>query len=429
MYFRVTSGRFETVHHGQSTLSRMSEQRYQEATEKWSARSMDLLPSNELDQLKGGNFFWSQIKAMVLKKTLYTWRNWILIVVQILIPVILTIITVLIARTFSVGDELRALPITLDLYTNNPVVLLSNEVNSPTSAGNDFLEAYRTTFIDPPTQRTLQELPMGTTIPSYINGLSNQELITHNARTLAGVTIRNDEAVAWFNNQPYHTIPLSVNLAYNALLSVICPTCSISVTNHPLPFTLQSRLDMLQAGNNMGFQLASNIGFSMSFVAAFYIIFYIRERVSRSKLLQFVSGINIWTFWLTAYIWDIITFIVTTCFMVATLVAFQEDGWSSGSELGRVIVLSVCFIWAVLPFIYLFSMIFDVPSSGFIKTVMVGIFLGVAVFYTVFSLSIPALDLVHVADALTWTFLIVPHFAMIHGLSNLNEMNTLVSVS
>lgn len=33
------------------------------------------------------------------------------------------------------------------------------------------------------------------------------------------------------------------------------------------------------------------------------------------------------------------------------------------------------------------------------------------------------------ADALTWTFLIVPHFALISGLGNLNTLNSAVSVS
>lgn len=367
---------------GQSTLSRLSEKRYNEAAEKMSSMSMNSVQTESLEQLRGGNFFWSQLKAMILKKTLYTWRNWVLFIVQVIIPVILTIITVMIARTFSVGETLRDLTIELDSYTNNPIVLISDE--QTTGVQGAFLDAYEAMFEDPPTERT--HIFIGKTIPDFVTSLASQDMITFNTRTLAGVTVNDSSIVAWYNNQPYHTIPLTLNLAYNALLKTVCTDCSISITNSPLPFTFDSRLDMLQAGNNMGFQLASNVGFSMAFVAAFYIIFYIKERVSRAKLLQFVSGINIWTFWLTAFVWDLITFVVTICFMVATLAVFQEDGWSTGDEIGRVLVLSLCFVWAVLPFVYLFSMLFEVPSSGFIKTVMVGIFLGIAVFYTTYSL-------------------------------------------
>ena len=84
----------------------------------------------------------------------------------------------------------------------------------------------------------------------------------------------------------------------------------------------------------MGFQLAFNIGFSMAFVSAFYVLYYIRERVVKSKHLQFVSGIRVSTFWLTSYLWDIITYIFTVICIIITLVAFQEDGFRTGDELG-----------------------------------------------------------------------------------------------
>lgn len=94
----------------------------------------------------------------------------------------------------------------------------------------------------------------------------------------------------------------------------------------------------------------------------------------------------------------------------------------------RLFVLLFCFVWCVLPFVYLFSMIFDIPSSGFIKTVMVGIFLGIALFYVVFSLESPILELEHVAEKMTWIFLVVPHFALTQGLSNLNVINSIIPV-
>jgi ATP-binding cassette, subfamily A (ABC1), member 3 len=42
---------------------------------------------------------------------------------------------------------------------------------------------------------------------------------------------------------------------------------------------------MLQAGNNMGFQLSFNVGFAMAFVASFFVIVYIKERVTKVNQL------------------------------------------------------------------------------------------------------------------------------------------------
>jgi ATP-binding cassette, subfamily A (ABC1), member 3 len=43
-----------------------------------------------------------------------------------------------------------------------------------------------------------------------------------------------------------------------------------------LPLTLCFQFLFLQAGNNMGFQLAFNTGFAMAFVGALYILFYVK---------------------------------------------------------------------------------------------------------------------------------------------------------
>lgn len=370
----------------------------------------------------------NQIGAMLLKKTIYTKRNWILLLVQILIPVILVLVTVLITKSFVISDTLPALTISLDSYaTINPVALISNHVTNVDSPGGRFAAQYSKLFNDPSTlPRTLVKVP---DIRDFILNLTAPELVTFNNRYLIGVTVEDNNITTWFNNQPYHTVPLTQDVTFNALLKSVCPDCSISVTNAPMPFTFDSRLQMLRAGNNMGFQLASNVGFSMCFVAAFYVIFYIRERVSKAKLLQFVSGINIWTFWSTAFVWDVITFLFTVVVLMVAVLVFQEDGWKTHEDMGRLFVLLLCFVWCVLPFVYLFSMIFDIPSSGFIKTVMVGIFLGIAMFYVIFSLESPILELEHVAEKMTWIFLVVPHFALTQGLSNLNVINSIIPVS
>jgi hypothetical protein len=84
----------------------------------------------------------------------------------------------------------------------------------------------------------------------------------------------------------------------------------------------------------MGFQLAFNIGFSMAFVSSFYVLFYVKERVCKSKHLQFVSGVKVYIFWIMAFICDLVTFIVTIIAIIITLVCFQEDGFNTSEDLG-----------------------------------------------------------------------------------------------
>lgn len=47
--------------------------------------------------------------------------------------------------------------------------------------------------------------------------------------------------------------------------------------------------------------------FAMSFVPASFVLYLIQERVNKAKHLQFVSGVNPTTYWLTNFVWDIVS--------------------------------------------------------------------------------------------------------------------------
>lgn len=101
------------------------------------------------------------------------------------------------------------------------------------------------------------------------------------AATVATNINGTETLIAWFNNQPLHTAPLALNLIHNAAVKAILGSDhSIRVFNHPLPFTSESKREMIafEASNNTGFQLATNLSFAMAFVAAFYVLFYIKVK-------------------------------------------------------------------------------------------------------------------------------------------------------
>lgn len=93
-------------------------------------------------------------------------------------------------------------------------------------------------------------------------------------------------------------------------------------------------MKQLAEGNSIGFQIAFNIGFSMTFVSSFYILFCVRERVTKAKHLQFVSGANVFMFWFSSYLFDFIHFAILSVLLIITLAAFQEDGFKTAPELG-----------------------------------------------------------------------------------------------
>uniref|UniRef100_A0A182UD52 ABC transporter domain-containing protein n=1 Tax=Anopheles melas TaxID=34690 RepID=A0A182UD52_9DIPT len=370
--------------------------------------------------LSGSSLMWNQLFAMLLKKFISTKRSWVQMLVQALIPIYFVIVTVIIVRTFPGQTDLPAIPINVYNYSTTTTILQASAPGSP------FVDGFRSLFESFPSTHQLRITDKD--IVDYILDVSTENIGLVNHEFMAAASITNTNHTVWWNPTGFHTAPLALNFMYNAIIKSINKNFEITIINKPLPFKAETRFTQLQAGNNLGFQISFNTGFAMSFIAALYIMFYIKERTSRAKLLQFVSGINVFTFWIVSFVWDFLTYVITALIYIATLAAFQEDGWSSFEELGRVLLVLIVFGIAFLPVTYLFSFWFEVPATGFVKMMIVNIFSGTIFFTAVFLLKFDGFDLKDVANGLEWAFMIFPLFSLSQSLSNINVLSTTASV-
>lgn len=186
-------------------------------------------------------------------------------------------------------------------------------------------------------------------------------------------------------------------------------------------------MTQLQAGNNLGFNLALNAGFSFALVTACFVMFYIKERVSKAKLLQIVSGVNKGIFWLVAFLFDYAVYFLIMLFYILIMAAYQKEGLSTFEELLRNTVVLLAFGLAVLPFTYVLSFAFKIPTTGLVS-LAIGYIVTGTLFYTVyFTLHSELLDLRWISEPLGWAFLVFPHYSLTRALSNLNIMQVTLS--
>jgi len=110
---------------------------------------------------------------------------------------------------------------------------------------------------------------------------------------------------------------------------------------------------MRDATDLMAAWVSISLYFSMCFVSSMYILFPVKERGSRAKLLQFVGGVKLWIFWLSQFIADFATHFVTSLIVIITILFFQVPGLMGFNELGSYFVLLLFYGFSVLPFTYL----------------------------------------------------------------------------
>ena len=102
-----------------------------------------------------------------------------------------------------------------------------------------------------------------------------------------------------------------------------------------------------------------------------------KERVTKAKHLQYVSGVHFVTFWLANMTWDFVNFLVPCAGILITFLCFNEDGFISFQQQGRFVLVFILYGWAMLPLMYLLSFLFSIPATGFTRTTMFNIFTGV----------------------------------------------------
>ena len=128
-----------------------------------------------------------------------------------------------------------------------------------------------------------------------------------------------------------------------------------------------------QSQQFFGFRLASSIVFGFGFLMASFAVFLIKERVSKAKHLQFLSGANGLSFWLSTFIWDLCHYFLSTGLIIIVWAIFyrtealQNDlkVFVTNPRLGYGMLLYFLYGVSHIPMTYLLSYMFDIPASGF----------------------------------------------------------------
>ncbi|XP_035791057.1 ATP-binding cassette sub-family A member 3-like [Anopheles albimanus] len=383
--------------------------------------SRSTIDDYELHQ--GFKLFRYQLWALFLKKIYQTYRNWFLLVVQILIPVLFVAVTIAVVRNWGGSGDMPPLTISLRIFNPSTTLVQRDADDELGSTEELVLRNYMNLF---------RQIPNGvlTTFVEWMEDtflyfIEQRGLLFANRQVIIGAGITTDNLTAWFNNEALHSPTVSLMMMHNALLRTFTNSsnASISLMNHPLPYTDETRLQLMRTFNNLGFQLAYYTGFAMSFVVGFFVIFYIRERVTKAKLLQLVSGVHRLTYWFTGFIWDYLTYAFVCLFIITTVAIFQEPGFSTAGEVFRLYSVFLFVGVPALPLTYIVTLYYNVAPAAFIRISVAYIVTGTALFIFVYLLGTDMFELKELSDVLSNVFLIFPHFVLCDAIVNLSHMS------
>ncbi|KAJ7305756.1 hypothetical protein JRQ81_010122 [Phrynocephalus forsythii] len=356
-----------------------------------------------------------QFYAMFMKRAMYSWRNWKMVVAQFLVPLIFTAFALVVAKTFPGPQDSRLLKLTLTPYGRTTVPF-------SISQGSSLTQKIAAQYQDVVEFQHQEPLEVVGNLQEYLISRASEEGGAFNERYIAAASFEetDDEvqATALFNNQAYHSPAAALLLVDNALLKLLAgPNASITVSNYPQPRNMtETAKDQLMEGQT-GFAIAINLLYGMASLSSTFALLLVSERAIKAKHVQFVSGVYVVSFWLSALLWDLINFLIPCVLMLVVFQAFDVKAFTQDSHLVDVMQIFLLYSWAIIPLMYLLSFFFSVAATAYTRLTIFNIFSGTATFLAVTIMSIPELGMVALSKTLDKVFLILPNYCLGQSIS------------
>uniref|UniRef100_A0A8C4GZK9 ABC transporter domain-containing protein n=1 Tax=Dicentrarchus labrax TaxID=13489 RepID=A0A8C4GZK9_DICLA len=348
----------------------------------------------------GVRLYLQQFYAMFLKRALYSWRNWKVMVAQFLVPLVFTVVALVVARTFPNHQDAPLLRLALSRYGHTKVPVALQPGPGPLSS------ALANTYSS---QLSAQ---LGQLINITEEGGSFNERCVVGA-AFRGRSSRYVEATAYFNNEGYHTPATALMMADNALFKLLAgPNASIQTGNYPMPRNLSEIARSQLTEGKTGFAIAINLMYGMASLSSTFALLLVTESSIKSKHVQQVSGVYLSNFWFSALLWDLVNFLLPCLLMLVVFQAFGVKAFVEDNHLVDVLLLLLLYGWAVVPLMYLLSFLFSSAATAYTRLTIFNVISGTATFLAVTIMTIPELNLQHLSHLLDKVFLIFPNYCL-----------------
>lgn len=328
------------------------------------------------EKVTGFTLLMYQFYAIILKKFHFTRRNfypigWLILVTAGLMYVFLVV------------------PIEFDspYYYDNTVpedVSLSHFNETETGVANDgsnpnLFENYASLFND---KDVIEEVD---NFEDYI--LQKYRISSQGTyeRNLFGLTLNAGTVTAWVQSSrlTYYLQILGINIIHRAILKSVAGKefdikLSIKPFNIPAFIEFNAEEGMLLKQDNPEDEVGDSVEDQLSFSAKIvnfllmFIMFYlltcywpsifiaikVKERTTRAKLLQFISGANRFVYWTASFIIDYIVLTLTMYIIVGVVALTHRPFFRTVDQLGTVMIIFLAYGFSAIPFIYMASFLF-----------------------------------------------------------------------
>ncbi|KAG1667013.1 ATP-binding cassette sub-family A member 17 [Nymphon striatum] len=223
--------------------------------------------------------------------------------------VVMIIMALLVLKTLPKAEDLPSL--TLDLNHFDSTKVPATDLSDKSIEITKMFNCYKNQFPSSSDNEFINvKADSVQNFNKYLSNKAKGDISTFSLHWIVGAIfsqIKTNETkiTAFFDNQAYHSAPISLSL------------------------TIQKN-SMIRGGATV----AQQIMIGMAFLSASFVVFLVKEKAIRMKHLQVVSGVNLVTFWVTAFMWDFVNFIIPSIVMLLMFFVFNIEDYTGASVQG-----------------------------------------------------------------------------------------------
>ena len=346
--------------------------------------------------------FTRDFKELTRKRLIMTRRDKKSICMEIMIPIGLVLVGLLVRFNKPVLPVFDQYLMTIDKYSTPQKVMFGFETVEPVISELDYTKL---TFVPGKGLEEFTELLEDSwdVSPKRMGSYHQSDNLELNV----------------LNNQTSIESPGIFYSAYSAeLIRQVDPDYNVKVYNHPFPPT-HDMDDISFLGD--GFIGSLLVGMGCTFIPVGVIGLVMKEKELNIKHQHVISGMSIWSYWMSYFLWDIIKHILPTIGIpVLTIIFNLESFVDKDIKIAAQFVLIYIFGFAVFPFTYLSTFFFSKFSTAQYATIglhfLTGCALPSALYVMLFYDSLR-----ETVKVLVWIFKIFPNFCLGWGVMNIGS--------
>ena len=227
----------------------------------------------------------------------------------------------------------------------------------------------------------------------YLINPPKSDLSMESGSTIYGTVTLADQTNSTFlnynvlvNGSSLHGAGMYVNQVHQSFLQVMSgiSTAKIVAHNYPLPQTYKQEN---QSAAIDAFVVSLFAMIAMCFIPASFAVFVVKEREVKAKHQQVISGVSIYAYWISTYLWDVVSYLPTALLIIAIMYAYGIDAYTEGPAASAIVVLVLLYGPATAAITYMISFLFVSHSTAQVAVMFFNFITGLCLMVVSFVLT------------------------------------------